>query len=110
MHEGLRHSGYQMIAKVTGMRTAVADVNYDDAAVLPTQTDGWHNLYPDLIKVPVSIEKIEFTAYTRSDDSYQFTQREDMAGLSLGYLWQNEYVANNTYRSRAGLSCYSKRL
>jgi len=101
LYEGLRRSGFQMIAKATGMRTAIADVNYGDAAILPVQTDGWDRLYPNLIKVPVAIDNVEFTAYTLSEDTRQFTRWSDMAGLRLGYRWQNEYIANNINRARA---------
>ena len=102
LNEGLRRSGYQMAAKITGMRTAIADVNYGDAAVLPSQTDGWEQIYPNLIQVPVAIDNVEFTSYTRSDDLYEFSQWSDMAGLRIGYRWQNEYVANNIWRTQAG--------
>ena len=101
LNEGLRRSGYQMVAKVTGMRTAIADVNYGDAAVLPSQTDGWERMYPNLIKVPVAIDNVEFTVYTRSYDLYEFSQWSDMAGLRIGYRWQNEYVANNIWQAQA---------
>ena len=102
LYEGLKRSGYQMVAKATGMRTAVADVNYGDAAILPVQTDGWERLYPNLIKVPVAVDNVEFTVYSLSGAQYQFSKWEDMAGLRLGYRWQNEYIANNIYRARAG--------
>ena len=102
LYEGLKRSGYQMVAKATGMRTAVADVNYGDAAILPSQTDGWERLYPNLIKVPVEIDNVEFTVYSLSSSSYKFSRWEDMAGLRLGYRWQNEYIANNISRARAG--------
>jgi len=101
LYTALRRSGYQMIANVTGMRTAIADVNYGDAVILPTQTDGWDRIYPNLIKVPVSIDNVEYTAYTRSDTNYNFQQWSDMAGLRVRYRWQNEYVANNVWRTRA---------
>ena len=100
LYEALKRSGYQMIAKVTGMRTAVADVNYGDAAILPLQTDGWDQLYENLIKVPVAIDDVEFTVYTRSGETRRFSDWGDLAGLRLGFRWQNEYVANNV--SRAG--------
>jgi len=102
LYEALRRSGYQMVAKVTGMRTAVADVNYGDAAILPLQTDGWDQLYENLIKVPVAIDNVEFTVYTRSGETRRFSDWKDLAGLRLGFRWQNEYVANNV--SRAGAS------
>jgi len=101
LHEALFRSGYQMVAQVTGMRTAVADVNYGDAAILPLQTDGWDLRYENLVKVPVAIENVEFTAYSRTDDTKDFTEWEDIAGLRLGYRWQNEYVANNIERAQA---------
>ncbi|MCL2269970.1 MAG: ATP-binding protein [Treponema sp.] len=101
LYTALRHSGFQMISNITGMRTSVADVNYGDAVILPTQTDGWDNMYPNLIKVPVAIDNVEYTAYTRSDFRRQFYHWEDMAGLRLGYRWQNEYVANNIWRAGA---------
>jgi len=94
LFEALKRSGYQMVSKVTGMRTAVADVNYGDAAILPLQTDGWEALYENLLKVPEDIDQVEFTAYTRGDDSHQFSEWGDMAGLRLGYRNQNQYVAN----------------
>ena len=101
LYEGLKRSGYQMISKATGMRTAVADVNYGDAVILPMQTDGWDRMYPNLLKVPIAIDNVEFTAYTRSDDLFQFSSWGDLAGLRLGYRWQNEYIANNIARARA---------
>ena len=101
LYEGLKRSGYQMVAKATGMRTAVADVNYGDAVILPVQTDGWERMYPNLIKVPVAIDNVEFSVYTRSDASYQFNEWSDMSGLRLGYRWQNEYIANNIWRAGA---------
>ena len=102
LHTALRRSGYQMISHVSGMRTAVADVNYGDAVILPTQTDGWDRMYPNLIKVPVAIDKVEYTAYTSSKNMKSFSRWEDMAGLRLGFRWQNEYVANNVRRAGAG--------
>ena len=95
LHEALRRSGHQMISQVTGMRTAVADVNFGDAAILPLQTDGWDLMYENLIKVPVVVDYVEFTTYTRSEDSYQFSNWDDLAaGLRLGYRVQNAYIAN----------------
>ena len=101
LYTGLKRSGYQMISKVAGMRTAVADVNYGDAAILPAQTDGWDKIYTNLIKVPVPIDYVEFTAYTRSGDSYEFSTWSDIAGLRLCYRWQNQFVANNAPRAKA---------
>ena len=101
LYTALKRSGYQMTAMVTGMRTSVADVNYGDAAILPAQTDGWESRYTNLIKVPVVIEHVEFTAYARSDDARGFSAWSDIAGLRLGYRWQNQYVANNAPRAGA---------
>jgi len=102
LYTALKRSGYQMVAAATGMRTAVADVNYGDAAILPTQADGWDRMYPNLIKVPVAIDDVEYTAYSRLNETYNFTRWSDMAGLRVGYRWQNEYIANNIARARAG--------
>jgi len=99
LYEALKRSGYQMVGKATGMRTAVADVNYGDAAVLPTQTTGWDERYPNLIKVPVAIDNVEYTAYALSASPYKFSAWGDLAGLRIGYRWQNEYVANNVSRT-----------
>jgi len=101
MYTALKRTGYQMVSKVTGMRTSVADVNYGDAAILPVQTDGWDLIYPNLLKVPVPIENVELTAFIRSEDSYKFSTWSDLAGLRLIYRWQNQYVANNAHRARA---------
>jgi len=101
LYTALRRSGYQMVSHVSGMRTAVADVNYGDAVILPTQTDGWDRMYPNLTKVPVALDNVEYTAYARSDNPRQFSKWEDIAGLRLGYRWQNEYVANNVRRAGA---------
>jgi len=101
IHTGLMRSGHQMVAQVTGMRTAIADVNYGDAAILPLQTGGWEELYDNLLVVPVVIEHVEFTVYTRADDDSIFSDWSDLAGLRLGYRWQNEYIANNVWRADA---------
>ena len=101
LYEGLKRSGYQMVAQTTGMRTAVADVNYGDAAILPVQTDGWERIYPNLRKVPVIIDNVEFSTYTLQDKSYQFFRWSDMVGLRIGYRWQNESIANNIWRAQA---------
>ena len=102
LFEALRRCGYQMVAQVTGMRTAVADVNFGDAGILPTQTDGWEERYENLKQVNVAIDDVEYTAYIRSGDQYEFFDWEDMAGMRLGYRWQNQYVADNIYRANAG--------
>ena len=101
LYEALRRSGYEMATQVMGMRTALADVNYGDAAILTLQTDGLDKDYPNLIKVPVVFEYVEFTAYTRSDNRHAFSEWGDMAGLRLGYRLQNVYVTNNTWRAEA---------
>ena len=95
MYEAVKRSGYQMLAQVTGMRTAIADVNYGEAAILSLQTGGWEKSHENLLQVPVVLSNVEFIAYTRSSDTYKFSDWGDMAGLRLGYRWQNEYVVNN---------------
>ncbi|MCL2175223.1 MAG: ATP-binding protein [Treponema sp.] len=102
LYAALKRSGYQMIAKGTGMRTAIADVNYGDAAIIPSQTDGWDKMYPNLIKVPVIVDNVEFTVYTPANKSKIFSEWSDLAGLRVGYRWQNEYITNNVGRARAG--------
>jgi hypothetical protein len=102
LYEALRRSGYQMVTKMSGMRTAVADVNYGDAALLLSQSDGWDKIYQNLIKVPVVIGYVEFTAYTLNENSRQFSEWGDLSGLRLGYRWQNLYIAENISRAGAG--------
>ena len=58
LYAALKRSGYQMISHISGMRTAIADVNYGDAVILPTQTEGWDRIYPNLMKVPVAIDNV----------------------------------------------------
>ena len=94
LHTALQQSGYQMSIKVTGMRTSIANVNYGDAAILPSQTDGLHLQFSNLIKVSVPIDYVEFTVYTRSEDSYDLSVWRDISGLRFSYRWQNIYVAN----------------
>ena len=101
LYEGLLRSGYQMVTKVTGMRNSIADVCSGNAAVLPLQADNYDKKYPELIKVPVVIDYVEMTTYVRGDATYLFSDWTDMAGLRLGYRWQNEYVANNIPSSGA---------
>lgn len=104
LQEALKRANYQMIPQRTGMRTAVADVNYGDAAILPLQTSGWELHYTNLLKIPVVIEYVEFTAYTRNYDlnsSSQFSKWSDLEGLRVGFRWQNEYIANNINRANA---------
>jgi len=102
LYEALKRSGYQMIAKGTGMRTSIADVNYGDAAILPSQTDGFEKIYTNLIKVPVVVDHVEFSVYAANNKTYNFSEWSDLAGLRIGYRWQNEYVASNIQRARAG--------
>ena len=101
LYEGLKRSGFQMIARTTGMRTSVAGVNYGDYAILPLQTDGWELRYENLIKVPVAIDSVEFTVYSKSGETYQISDWGDLAGLRLGYRWQNEFVANSVSKTGA---------
>ena len=101
LYTALEYAGYQMAINVTGMRTSIANVNYGDAAVLPSQTDGLHLQNPNLIKVPVPIDYVEFTAYTRSGDNFSLSSWEDLEGLRFCYRWQNIYVANNARRTGA---------
>ena len=109
LYTALKRSGYQLIVQITGMRTAVADVNYGDAVILPIQTEGWDRLYPNLIQVPIAIGNVEFTAYSLISSGYSFSEWSDMAGLRIGYRWQNEYVANNLWRANASsLSIYNE--
>jgi len=103
LYHALKSSGYQMNAQISGMRTAIADVNYGDAVILATQTAGWDELYPNLVMVPVVIDHVEYNVYTLSDNEAEFADWIDLAGLRLGYRWQNQYVANNIYKAEAGL-------
>ncbi|MCL2212050.1 MAG: ATP-binding protein [Treponema sp.] len=101
LHTALQSAGYQMNINVTGMRTSIANVNYGDAAILPSQTDGLQLQYPNLIKVPVPIDYVEFTSYTRSIDNYGLSTWKDIAGLKFCYRWQNIYVASKAQETRA---------
>ena len=102
LYEALKRSGYQMLAKGTGMRTSIADVNYGDAAILPVQTDGFDRVYTNLIKVPVVIDYVEFSVYAMLNRTNDILQWSDLAGLRVGYRWQNEYITNNIRRTGAG--------
>jgi len=95
LYAALQRTGHQMVINVTGMRTSIANVTYGDAAILPSQTDGFQLQYPNLIKVPVPIDYVEFTAFIRSGDSYEFSTWTDLNGLRFCYRWQNIYVANH---------------
>ena len=72
LYTAFKRLGCQVIAKISGMRTAVADVNYGDAVILPAQTDGWDLMYPNLIKVPVPIDNVEFTAFNRANNAHHY--------------------------------------
>ncbi|MDR0302481.1 MAG: response regulator [Treponema sp.] len=102
LYEALQRSGYQMVTNIGGMRTAVADVNYGDADILLSQTDGWNKIYKNLIQVPVPLEDVEFTVYTLNENARNFSMWGDLAGLRLGYRWQNLYIAENISRAGAG--------
>ena len=101
LYTALQRSGFQMAINVTGMRTSIANVNYGDAALLPSQTDGLQLQYQNLVKVPVPIDFVEFTAYTRSGDSFNLSSWSDLAGLRFCYRFQNIYVANQAGRTGA---------
>ena len=101
MYEALRRSGYQMVISMTGMRTAIADVNQGDAAVLPLQIEGWDKRYENLIKVPVALDYMESTTYTLYDSPYEFSDWSDLEGLRLGYRWQNQYIAEQVHLAGA---------
>jgi len=98
----LQSAGYQMVTNVMGMRTAIADVNFGNAAILPSQADtNLHLTYTNLIRVPVPIDIVEFTTFIRSANSYHLSSWNDCAGLRVCYRWQNIYVANNVQRTGA---------
>jgi len=101
LYTALQKSGYKMAINVTGMRTSIANVNYGDAAILPSQSDGLHLQYPNLIKVPVPIDYVEFTSYTRSRDTYKLSTWRDIKGLRFCYRLQNIYVVNHVERTEA---------
>jgi len=101
LYMALQRSGYQMAINVSGMRTSIANVNYGEAAILPSQTDGLQSQFPNLMKVPVPVDYVEFTSYTRSGDFYKLSKWRDIAGLRFCYRWQNIYVANNAAETGA---------
>ncbi|MCL2797760.1 MAG: hypothetical protein FWD58_06875, partial [Firmicutes bacterium] len=100
--EALRRSGYQMVSQVSGMNTALAEVNVGDAAVLPLQTAAFANnpAFPNLRQVPVTVDDVEFTVYTRNGDPYGFSKLSEMKWADLavddkvriGYRPQNTVV------------------
>jgi len=61
LYAALQRSGYQIAINVSGMRTAIANVNYGESAILPNQTDGFQLQFPNLIKVPVPVDYVQFT-------------------------------------------------
>jgi signal transduction histidine kinase/CheY-like chemotaxis protein len=99
--EALMRTGHQMRAQTTGMRTAIADVNYGDAAILPLQTAGLDSQYNNLIRVNVVIDYVELTVYTQSGNMSEYSEWSDLAGLRVAYRWQNEFIANNIHRAEA---------
>jgi len=101
LYAALQRSGYQIAINVSGMRTAIANVNYGEAAILPNQTDGFQLQFPNLIKVPVPVDYVQFTSYTRSDDFYELSTWRDIAGFRFCYRWQNIYVANHAAQTGA---------
>jgi len=101
LYMALDKLGYKMSVNIGGMRTSIASVNYGEAAILPNQTDGFDIQFPNLIKVPFPVDYVEFTAYTRSDASYDISTWKDIAGLRFCYRWQNIFVANQAERTRA---------
>jgi len=101
MYAALQRSGYQMAINVSGMRTAIANVNYGESAILPNQTDGFQLQFPNLIKVPFPVDYVQFTSYTRSGDFYNLSTWSDIAGLRFCYRWQNIYVANHAAETGA---------
>jgi len=101
LYYALQRSGYQMSINLAGMRTSIASVNYGEAAILPSQTDGFDIQFPNIIKVPFPVDYVEFTAYTRSGDQYDISAWEDITGLRFCYRWQNIFVANQAARTGA---------
>lgn len=101
LYTALKRLGYQMVTKTAGMRTTVNDVNYGTAAIVPAQTSGLDEEYPNLIKVDVPISFVETNAYTRSGEAYRFSSWSDLAGLRLSHCWKNLYVTRNVPRAGA---------
>ncbi len=101
LYTALKLNGYQMVTKTAGMRTMVNDANYGDAAIVPAQTIGLDEEYTNLIRVPVPISYVETNAYTRSDDSYDFSDWSDLTGLRLSHCWKNLYITKNVPRAGA---------
>jgi len=101
LYYALKRSGYQMSINLAGMRTSIASVDYGEAAILPSQTDGFDIQFPNIMKVPFPVDYVEFTAYTRSDASYDISTWTDIAGLRFCYRWQNIFIANQAERTGA---------
>ena len=101
LYYALQRSGYQMSINLAGMRTSIASVDYGEAAILPSQTDGFDIQFPNIMKVPFPVDYVEFTAYTRSGDLYDISTWKDIAGLRFCYRWQNIFVANQAERTGA---------
>ena len=102
LHEALRRSGYQLDAWISGMLTTITDVNNGFSTILPSQTSGWDEIYPNLVMVPTSIDYVEFIVYTHSDDTHEFNKWNDLAGIRVGYRLQNAYIANHIDQTYAG--------
>lgn len=83
------------------MRTMVNDVNYGDSAIVPTQTIGLDEEYPNLIRVPVPISYVEVNAYTRSGEPYEFSDWSELRGLRLSHCWKNLFVTRNVPKAEA---------
>ena len=102
LNAALLRSGYQMDARITGMLNTINAVDTGNAAILPSQTDGWEATHPNMMKVPVIVDYLEITVYTRSDGLHEFSKWSDLAGLRVGYRLQNAYIAKNIHRAQAG--------
>ena len=101
LHEALRRSGYQMDAWISGMLTTITDVNNGYSAILPSQMEGLDKSYPNLIRVPVVIDNVEITVYTRDEETNKFNEWNDLSGMRVGYRPQNAYIASNIDRAHA---------
>lgn len=115
LYEALKRSGYQMVASVSGMGTAIRDVMSGDSTVLPLQTPNptaWAPGNEDKFQVVnVPIDRVEFTVYTRGGELHRLDALPDIAkgesrwtvltDLRLGYRPQNVFVANNIHKAGA---------
>ena len=101
LYTALKRIDYQMVTKTAGMRTMVNDVNYGDSAIVPAQTIGLDEEYPNLIRVPVPISYVEVNAYTQSDMPYEFSDWSELKGLRLSHCWKNLFVTRNVPKAEA---------